>query len=62
MAVQATIGGDAGSLPREMGTLTVHTGFHLKMGEIVIVSSSEQDAVLVHSMVRQQDERPFSRS
>lgn len=32
----------------DMGGLTVHTGTHPRMGEIVIVSSSDQDAVLVH--------------
>jgi hypothetical protein len=31
-----------------MGTLTVHTGIHPQMGEIVIVASREQDAVLIH--------------
>ena len=33
----------------DMGGLTVHTGTHPQMGEIVIVSSREQDAVLIHS-------------
>ncbi len=33
----------------QMGTLTVHTGMHPKMGEIVIVTSREKDAVLIHS-------------
>jgi hypothetical protein len=33
----------------EMGGLTVHTGTHPQIGEIVIVSSREQDAVLIHS-------------
>ena len=32
----------------QMGTLMVHTGTHPKMGEIVIVASREQDAVLIH--------------
>ena len=32
----------------EMGLLTVHTGTHPEMGEIVIVTSSDQDAVLIH--------------
>ena len=32
----------------DMGTLTVHTGFHEQMGEIIIVASQEQDAVLIH--------------
>ena len=32
----------------DMGTLTVHTGVHPDMGVIVIVSSQEQDAVLIH--------------
>ena len=32
----------------DMGTLTVHTGVHPEMGEIVIVASREQDAVLIH--------------
>ena len=31
-----------------MGGLTVHTGTHPSIGEIVIVSSREQDAVLIH--------------
>lgn len=32
-----------------MGSLTVHTGNHPIMGEVTIVSSSSQDAVLIHS-------------
>ena len=32
----------------EMGGLTVHTGIYPEMGEIVIVTSSDQDAVLIH--------------
>jgi len=32
----------------KMGGLTVHTGIHPEMGEIVIVTSSDQDAVLIH--------------
>ncbi len=32
----------------DMGTLTVHTGVHPEMGEICIVTSREQDAVLIH--------------
>lgn len=32
----------------DMGTLTVHTGTHPIMGEIVIVSSPTKDAVLIH--------------
>jgi hypothetical protein len=31
-----------------MGTLTVHTGTHPEMGEIVIVASQDNDAVLIH--------------
>ena len=34
----------------EMGALTVHTGTHPVMGDIVIVSSSNKDAVLVHGV------------
>jgi hypothetical protein len=34
-----------------MGSLTVHTGTHPDLGEIVIVSSSKQDAVLIHSSI-----------
>ena len=34
----------------EMGTLTVHTGTHPIMGDLVIVSSSNKDAVLVHGV------------
>jgi hypothetical protein len=33
-----------------MGTLTVHTGTHPIMGDLVIVSSSNKDAVLVHGV------------
>ena len=32
----------------KMGGLTVHTGIHPEMGEIVIVTSSDQDSVLIH--------------
>ena len=32
----------------DFGLLTVHTGIHPTMGEIVIVTSSNQDAVLIH--------------
>jgi hypothetical protein len=32
----------------QMGTLMVHTGTYPEMGEIVIVASREQDAVLIH--------------
>ena len=32
----------------DMGTLTVHTGVHPEMGEIVTVASREQYAVLIH--------------
>jgi hypothetical protein len=31
-----------------MGALTVHTGTHPQLGEIIIVASHEQDAVLIH--------------
>jgi hypothetical protein len=31
-----------------MGDLTVHSGIHPHLGEIVIVASREQDAVLIH--------------
>jgi hypothetical protein len=31
-----------------MGTLTVHTGTHPQMGENVVVTNREQDAVLIH--------------
>ena len=34
-----------------MGSLTVHTGTHPIMGEIVVVSSSTKDAVLIHGGV-----------
>ena len=34
-----------------MGSLTVHTGTHPIMGEIVIVGSSTKDAVLIHGSV-----------
>ena len=34
-----------------MGSLTVHTGTHPTMGEIVIVSSNTKDAVLIHGGV-----------
>lgn len=33
-----------------MGRLTVHTGTHPSIGEIIIVSSREQDAVLIHGL------------
>ena len=32
----------------EMGSLTVHSGFHPQLGEIVIVAGREQDAVLIY--------------
>ena len=32
----------------DFGQLTVHTGIHPTMGEIVIVTSSDQDAVIIH--------------
>ncbi|MFT4825095.1 MAG: hypothetical protein ACI9A2_002724 [Halioglobus sp.] len=32
----------------KMNSLDVHSGVHPKMGSIVIVCSSDQDAVLVH--------------
>lgn len=32
----------------DMGSLSVHTGTHPVIGEIVIVCSSSKDAVLVH--------------
>jgi hypothetical protein len=32
----------------EMGGLTVHTGTHPLMGQIVIVTNTEQEAVLIH--------------
>jgi hypothetical protein len=32
----------------DMGGLTVHSGNHPQMGEIVIVANREQDAVLIH--------------
>jgi hypothetical protein len=32
----------------DMGTLTVHTGVHPDVGEIVILTSRERDAVLIH--------------
>jgi hypothetical protein len=35
-------------ITRHMGTLTVHTWTHPIMGEIVIVTSTAKDAVLVH--------------
>ena len=34
----------------DMGTLTVHTGVHPELGEIVIVTSRKRDAVLVHGI------------
>lgn len=41
----------------KMGTLMVHTGHHPVMGEIVIVASREQDAVLIHGELRRDSER-----
>lgn len=32
----------------KIGSLMVHTGVHPVLGEIVIVASREQDAVLIH--------------
>ncbi len=32
----------------DMGGLTIHSGIHPHLGEIVIVVSREQDAVLIH--------------
>ena len=37
-----------------VGTLTDHTGTHPDIGEIIIVSGSDQDAVLIHGGKRQQ--------
>jgi hypothetical protein len=35
---------------KNMGTLTAHKGSHPQMGEIVIVSSREQGAALIHAV------------
>ena len=32
----------------DMGGLTVHSGTHPQLGEIVVVVNREQDAVLIH--------------
>tara|TARA_R110002072_G_scaffold277623_1_gene439354 strand:+ start:224 stop:358 length:135 start_codon:yes stop_codon:yes gene_type:complete len=32
----------------DLGGLTVHSGTHPQMGEIVIVANTEQEAVLIH--------------
>jgi hypothetical protein len=31
-----------------MGSLTIHSGTHPQLGDIVIVASKENDAVLIH--------------
>ena len=40
----------------DMGTLTVHTGTHPIMGNVVIVSSSTKDAVLIHGVTDPDDQ------
>ncbi len=32
----------------DLGGLTVHSGTHPQMGEIVIVANTEQEAILIH--------------